>query len=203
MKWKIIYKKYCKFSGRKLTIGIKDWEQRLKTVLKWVKDLPKNSEILDLGCGIGIAGLALKEIGFKEIVGVDINEKQIKIAKKFYKKVYKIDCNRLNIKGKFNLILALNIIEHLESPNIFLKKIYHLLSDKGYLILSLPNEIWFRKLFNLIPKDPTHKQHWSIFLFKRFLRKYNFRIIEMKPVGNIPFLLACQTFMVLATKNKV
>jgi ribosomal protein L11 methylase PrmA len=75
MDWKGIYKKYSNFSGKELPAGIKDRNQRLKIIFSWIKKLPRDSKILDCGCGIGIAGVALQENGFKNIIGIDIDEK--------------------------------------------------------------------------------------------------------------------------------
>jgi ribosomal protein L11 methylase PrmA len=75
MNWKDIYQKYSNFSGKELIVGIKDWDQRLKIIFSWIKNLPRDSKILDCGCGIGIAGVALQENGFKNIIGIDIDEK--------------------------------------------------------------------------------------------------------------------------------
>lgn len=62
--------------------------------------------------------------------------------------------------------------------------------------------MFFRKLFGFIPKDPTHKQNWSFISFRKFLSKNGFEALKMKPVGRFPFLLLCQTFMVLARVRK-
>ena len=40
----------------------------------------KNIKILDIGCGTGLLGFELKEIGFKSIDGLDLSEEMLKIA---------------------------------------------------------------------------------------------------------------------------
>jgi 2-polyprenyl-3-methyl-5-hydroxy-6-metoxy-1,4-benzoquinol methylase len=202
MNWKGIYQKYSSLSGKELIVGIKDWEQRLKILFSWIKHMPRNSKILDCGCGIGIAGVALQENGFKNIIGIDIDEKNVNIAKKFYK-VYRMDLEKIEFKSKiFDVILALNVIEHLNHPGKFVNSIKKILKSSGYLIFSLPNEIWFRKVLGLVPKDPTHKQSWSCFSFKKFLINNGFEILDIKAIGRIPFYFTSQTFMILARLRK-
>jgi 2-polyprenyl-3-methyl-5-hydroxy-6-metoxy-1,4-benzoquinol methylase len=200
MEWKKFYKKHCGVSGRELITGIRDWEQRSKIFLNWIKNSPKNIKILDCGCGIGIAGLILKENGFRNVIGVDINRKNVETASRLFR-AYQMDCNKLELKEKFDVIIVLNLIEHLNFPQKFLKKVKRILRPNGMLILSLPNEMWFRKLLGIVPKDPTHKQSWSYLSFKKFLVLNGFKILDIKPIGRTPFLLTCQTFMVLAKKR--
>ncbi len=180
--------------------NIRDWKQRSDILLDWIakNNIPKNAKILDCGCGIGILGLILRENGYENTVGIDIDADNVKIARQNYKKVYQMDCDRISIKSKFDVAVALNLIEHLNNPKLFLENVKSILNPSGIIILSLPNEIWFRKLFNKIPQDPTHKQSWSIFSFKKFLNKNGFQVFDMKPVGRVPVLLGCQTFMILA-----
>jgi 2-polyprenyl-3-methyl-5-hydroxy-6-metoxy-1,4-benzoquinol methylase len=202
MNWKDIYRKYSNFSGKELVVGIKDWEQRLKILFNWIKKLPRDSQILDCRCGIGIAGIALQEKGFKNIIGIDIDKKNVSIAKRFYR-VYRTDLEKIEFKSKmFDVILALNVIEHLNQPEKFISNIKKILKNNDYLILSLPNEIWFRKILGLVPKDPTHKQSWSCFSFRKFLIINGFEVFDIKPVGRIPFYFASQTFMILARLRK-
>jgi 2-polyprenyl-3-methyl-5-hydroxy-6-metoxy-1,4-benzoquinol methylase len=200
MNWQEHLKKFQNKSGREIKIGIRDWEHRSNVFLKWIKKdkLNKRSRILDCGCGIGVAGFILKENEFRNVIGIDIDPRRLSIAKKNYKGVYRMNCENVKFNKRFDIILALNVIEHLNNPEKFLKRVKELLATSGRLILSLPNEIFIRRILRLIPKDPTHKQHWSYLQFKRFLKKCGFEILDMKPIGHVPFLFGCQTFMVLA-----
>lgn len=198
--WQKIYaERYSGYSKGQIEAGIRDWEQRSDILLRWLEreKVSGHAKILDCGCGIGIGGIILKNNGYENITGIDIDGENVKAASKFFE-AYGMDCNNINLKNRFDIVIALNIIEHLGSPEHFLDGLIKILSPKGLLVLSLPNEIWFRKLSGRIPKDPTHRQSWSVFSFKRFLSRNGFDIIDMKPVGRIPFLIGCQTFMVLA-----
>lgn len=194
--WKSVYKKYSNPS--EWEVGIKDWEQRSSILLNWIaqEKTNKNVKILDCGCGIGIVGIILKVGGYENVIGIDLNKKNLDVASKFYK-VYEMDCEGINFNDKFDVVLALNIIEHLNNPKKFLHNVKKILKNNGCFILSLPNEIWFGKIFGFTSKDPTHKHSWNYFQFKNFLEDNGFEIIDMKPVGRFPLLFFSHTIMIL------
>lgn len=71
--------------------------------------LPLNTSILDLACGSGRYAILLAEMGYP-VVGVDLSEKQINIAKNFVNrnlKFYVEDMRKLNFDNEFGLILNL------------------------------------------------------------------------------------------------
>ena len=205
MKWKELYKKYANVENKE--IGIHDWEQRGDILIKWIErycDTSKYLKVLDIGCNIGIAGAILKEAFDVKIYGIDIDLKTLKINSMLKnERVSLQNAELLGIKNHtMDIVIALNLIEHLEKPHNLLNEIKRIIKPRGLAIFSLPNEIFFRKFLGLIPKDPTHKQSWSIFSFKKFLKQNELKIIDMKPVGRVPFLMVCQTFMVLTQVNK-
>ena len=89
---------------------------------------PLNSlEILDIGCGGGLLSEPIARLGAK-VVGIDASEKNIKIAKSHLKK------SKLNIdyicsspedfktKKKFDVILNMEIVEHVDDLDLFIKR---------------------------------------------------------------------------------
>lgn len=104
-----------------------------------LKNLKKDSKILEIGCGVGdIIGF----LDFKDKLGVDISLPAIKKAKKMFPNCkFKImDASRklkLNSKS-FDAILLPDIIEHLEKDEILLNESHRLLKPGGYLIIFVP-----------------------------------------------------------------
>ena len=87
----------------------------------------KNIDILDIGCGGGLLSEPMCRLG-ANVTGIDASKKNIEIAK-FHSKKNKVNikymCSSpesLKIKKKFNVILNMEIIEHVDDINLFIKK---------------------------------------------------------------------------------
>ena len=151
---------------------------RLQFILNNFDKSIKKKNILDIGCGGGLISELLAKINAK-VTGIDENICSIKQAKEHAKK------NSLNIKyinqsfdffykknkKKFDLILCLEVLEHVDNVEETLNKIYKLMKPNGTLILSTINRnlksLIFAKIFgeyilNWIPIG-THR-------FEKFLK---------------------------------
>lgn len=99
-------------------------------------NLPKNSKILDVGCGSGHSSSISKEYG--GYFGLDVSPKNLKmneLAK------YKIvgDANNIPITAcNFDLVLCLDILEHLNDDVGSIKESLRVLKEGGYLIITIP-----------------------------------------------------------------
>ena len=104
-------------------------------------------DILDIGCGGGLLSEPMTRLGAK-VTGIDASDKNIKIAKLHAKK-NKLNINylcsspeKIKIKDKFDVILNMEIIEHVEDINFFIKSCSKLLKKDGIMILTCPNISW-------------------------------------------------------------
>ena len=100
---------------------IKDF--KIKTLVKPLK----NIKILDIGCGGGLLSEPMCRLG-ANVVGIDASKKNIEIAKFHAKKnnlkiTYKVASPEM-IKGKikFDVILNMEIVEHVDDVNFFIKE---------------------------------------------------------------------------------
>ena len=90
------------------------------------KGLLKNIKILDIGCGGGLLCEPLSKLG-AEVVGIDASEKNIKIAKTHAKRnglkisYYCASPENFISKKKFDVILNMEIVEHVNNVDLFLK----------------------------------------------------------------------------------
>ncbi|MEO0291987.1 MAG: class I SAM-dependent methyltransferase [candidate division WOR-3 bacterium] len=160
----------------------------------------KKLKILDIGCGEGHFLYLAQKNGF-EVVGIDINEKAIKVAKEKFgiKRVYPFDLSEF-IKNfpeeKFDIICAFHLIEHLEDPISFLFKVREILKEKGFFVFSLPND---RRLTVRIKEredwdyPPHHLTRWNERSINFLIKKANFKIIKIK--DEEPFVLLLDTLM--------
>ena len=107
-------------------------------------DFLKGLNILDIGCGGGLISEPMATLG-ANVTGIDASEKNINIAKLHSKK------NRLRInyltkspenlitEEKFDIILNLEIVEHVENVNLYIKSCYKLLKKNGLMFTATLN----------------------------------------------------------------
>ncbi len=101
-------------------------------------NLNKKSSILILGAGKGNLDKLLIREGFFNITSVDINKKDYKVKGTTF---YKFDLNEdfTFDSKKYDLILAIEIIEHIESTAHFIREIRRKLKNRGIAIITTPN----------------------------------------------------------------
>ena len=201
MDWKTFYKNvHPHFSSKRIEVGIRDWEQRSSTIEQWIKKHKDDHyvKILDCGCGVGTSGLILKEKGFENIFGFDISNEDLKHAKKNYM-VAKMDCHNIaTSENNFDIVIAMNLVEHIKNPGRFIEEAKRILKKDGIIMLSAPNTILVRKIIGRAPIQPDHINSWNYDSFKKFLKIKNLKILDAKPIGRVPLLSQCETFMILA-----
>ena len=129
-----------------------------------------NLKILDLGCGGGLVCEPLSRLG-ANVTGVDFVLSNIKVAKLHAKKsnlnieYLHQDLNNLKITKKYDLILMLEILEHIDNWEKLIKKVKKNLKSNGKIIISTINRNIYSKFFAIfiaeeilrwVPKK-THK----------------------------------------------
>ena len=106
----------------------------------------KEKKILDLGCGYGENDKYCRDLGAKEILGIDISEHMIKIAEKNnadenikYKVMAMEDISK--IKEKFDIVISSLAFHYVKDYEKLIKDIYNLLNDNGILIFSIDHPL--------------------------------------------------------------
>jgi len=128
-----------------------------KYVFNLIKRFPKKTSFLILASGEGYFENLLLRNGFKDITSCDLYTKN-KLEKKV--KFLKVDFNKSDfhkkINSKFDVIISMEIIEHLYSVDNFLKNISKLLKKEGSLFISTPNPSSnLSRIDNLLVGYPT------------------------------------------------
>jgi ubiquinone biosynthesis O-methyltransferase len=130
-----------------------------KTLRKLISKYKKDMSILDIGCGNGYLTKKITK-DFKNVIAIDNSKSAIKFAKKKYKgsiKFINIDLDNFIIKKKFNIILLIEVIEHVYLPNLFLKKIVKFMNKNSILIISTPYHGYLKNLIiSLLNKFDSH-----------------------------------------------
>ena len=128
------------------TWPIKELDMFYNSIFKFI-----GKQILDIGSGEGIfLNYLLKKKDFKKLVGLEISQKAIKLAKKGDKSIKYIHGsadNEFSIdSNSFDTVFMTDVIEHLVDIDTSLKEIKRVLKPKGYLIIITPDFNLFKKI---------------------------------------------------------
>ena len=112
-------------------------------------------KILDIGCGGGLLSEPMSRMG-ANVTGIDASDKNIKIAK-LHSKKNKLKINylcsspeKLTIKKKFDVILNMEIVEHVEDIDFFLKSCSKLLKKNGLMFVATINKTLKSYVFAIV-----------------------------------------------------
>ena len=193
MKVKRHYEKY--WSSQVPTKNFFDYERNLELPSLFVD----SKKILDLGCGEGaVASFLVKRMKL-DVVGADISEKALKVARKRGIKVVLIDVEKkLPFRNaEFDTVFWGDNIEHLFEPQDTLEEISRVLKKGGTLILSCPNmSYWRYRIYYFLkgclpdtewtgnpPWGWSHIRFFNINILRRFLSSQGFTINKIVGVN--------------------
>ena len=155
----------------------------------------KKLKILDIGCGGGLISEPMARLGAK-VTGIDASEKNINIAK-IHSKESNLEINyinsspeKLNEKEEFDIILNLEIIEHVEDVELYLNSCNKLLKKDGLMFTATLNRTITSYLKAIIGAEyilrwlPIGTHDWNKFIrpeeLEKKLSSENFKTIEVK-----------------------
>ena len=150
--------------------------------------------ILDIGCGGGLLSEPMTRLGAK-VTGIDASDKNIQIAKLHAKKS-KLNINylcsspeKIKVKKKFDVILNMEIIEHVEDINFFLKSCSKLLKKDGLMFVATLNKTLKSYVFAIIGAEyvlrwlPIGTHDWEKFVkpddLKKILSENNLKLEKL------------------------
>ena len=156
------------------------------------KLLLKNLEILDIGCGGGLISEPMARLG-GNITGIDASEKNIKIASLHSKennlKITYLNKSpeQLDEKEKFDIILNLEIVEHVDNLDLYLKSCYRLLKKNGLMFTATINRTFASYIKAIIGAEyilrwlPIGTHDWNKFIKPEEMQK---KLIDKKFLTN-------------------
>jgi SAM-dependent methyltransferase len=100
---------------------------------------PDTHEVLEIGCGRGVTGRLLRERLGCRVTGVEMNPVVAQEARANLDRVFIGDVQTLELDGKYDLIVALELFEHLVRQEEFLDRMQKLLNPDGTILMSVPN----------------------------------------------------------------
>lgn len=149
------------------------------TINKFSKYL--NGDILEVGCGIGNFTQMLTAFG--NVYAIDIDRDHVRDAQKLSKGRAKIEFGDIEKQNtffsgkKFDTVICLNVLEHIEGDRVALENIYSLLKKGGVLILLVPAHEF---LFGEIDKSIGHFRRYDKKSLLQFMTSLSFKIVKVR-----------------------
>lgn len=107
--------------------------------------LPEGSKVLDLGAGEGAFSLRLLDAGF-QVNAVELEPDRFKLAVPCLNTNLNLDFHE-TCDQTFDVVVAIEILEHLYDPRRFIRNCLQLLNDDGILLVTSPNtESWLSRI---------------------------------------------------------
>jgi len=160
-------------------------------------------KILDIGCGGGLISEPLARLG-GAVTGIDASRKNIGVAK-IHSKINKLNINYINTSPeqlknvkKFDVILNLEIVEHVDNVGLYIKSCGNLLKKNGLMFTATLNRSLISYLKAIIGAEyilrwlPIGTHDWNKFLKPEELEKLlideKFSTIDIKGLNYNPVL---------------
>ena len=161
----------------------------------------KDIKILDIGCGGGLLSEPLSRLGAK-VTGIDASDRNIKIAKMHLKKS-KLDINyycsspeSFEAKEKFDVVLNMEIVEHVDNVDFFLLKSSELLKKDGLMFIATLNKTLKSYVFAIIGAEyilkwlPIGTHDWNKFITpKELIEVCENNSLKFKKISGVKFNL--------------
>ena len=162
-----------------------------------------NLSILDIGCGGGLISEPMARLG-GEVTGIDASKKNVEVAKIHCKKT-KLKINylnkspeQMNNNEKFDIILNLEVVEHVQDLDLYLKSCAKLLKKNGLIFTATLNRTFTSYIKAIIGAEyilrwlPVGTHDWNKFIkpeeLEEKLKDKEFRTIDIKGLSFNPIL---------------
>lgn len=149
---------------------------------KVVRMVGKHKRTLEIGAGPGSITRLLKELGECRITAIELDEAAIEKLKVFCEKVYRCDLNTaswaslVSEQGKFEVIVAADVLEHLYDPWTTLSAMGSILEENGYIVVSLPH-IGHSAVIGCLLDGDFEYQEWGL-LDQTHIRFFSIKNIQ-------------------------
>lgn len=174
----------------------------------------KAKTVLDLGCGNGSCSAELSSNGYS-VVGCDSSSSGIAIARDEHPSIdfFEYDISQPfppGRRGKFDAVIALEVVEHLLQPRCLLSAAFEALRPGGTVVISTPYHGYLKNValavtnkfdFHWHPlRDFGHVKFFSQKTLTMLVEECGFQAKSFHRLGRVPSL-AC-SMMIVATKTE-
>ena len=173
----------------------------------------KNMKILDVGCGGGLLSEPMSRLG-ADVTAIDASDKNINVAK-LHAKTSNLNINyvctspeKFQPKDKFDVILNMEIVEHVEDVNLFLQSCSNLLKKNGIMFVATLNKTLKSYVFAIVGAEyilrwlPIGTHEWEKFIkpdeLTKILKKNN---LELNRLDGMKFNIINDKWRISSDKS--
>ena len=154
--------------------------------------------VLDIGCGGGLFGAALKTRQDCQVTGVTYSEAEARQARTRLDQVEVADLNRIDIAtlGRHDCIVCSHVLEHLHAPQHLLQGLRQCLEPGGSLVVALPNVLFWKQRLQFLRgrfrytegglMDSTHFRFFDWHSAAELVRGAGYTLRERRADGVLP-----------------
>ncbi len=156
--------------------------------------------LLDVGCGCGDFGRALKqERNIQEVCGIEVVERAAAMARNALDRVLCMDVETAELPfddGYFDCITFADVLEHLRDPGAVLRKAARVLADDGVMLMSVPNVRFYQVVAMLLDGgwdyadagilDRTHLRFFTARTMRKMAEDAGLEVLCLQPLSMAP-----------------
>lgn len=158
--------------------------------------------VLNVGCGAGADARLLRELGAREIHGIEPVEEAAELARRNYDRVFAGPVESWAWdEDPYDLIVLADVLEHLVDPYALLLEAKSWLSKDGHVLISIPNVRHVSVLWELVVRgdwryrehgimDESHLRFFTSASFRRALKEAGYGLVTMHRWGSQPLTRA-------------
>jgi len=182
-------------------------DERTQSIL----DLVTGRDVLDVGC---VRGAKTEDWLHREIckrarhaIGIDIAEQEVRELQSQYNIVYG-DAHTINLSRQFEVVVAGELIEHLENPGLFLENMLKHLNPGGRIIITTPNPFYPKRILEILFRgdidiNEEHTCWYCHITLTQLLKRVGFEDVDIRftnsakrfhGLGRLPSLLLRRKF---------
>jgi SAM-dependent methyltransferase len=138
-------------------------------------NLDRKTKILEIGCGTGNNTAVLQKYGIYHGFDQSLRMVQTALYTHKVKNIYVADAQYIPVKAdNFTLILALDLLEHVDNDLQVISEAYRILRKHGYLLITVPG---FRFLWSQLDVVSCHKRRYRMAQLITLLQSVGFRVV--------------------------
>lgn len=120
------------------------WRVRERILVDRIRQLldkpARQARILDVGCGAGLFFDALEQFGHVE--GIESDPIAVEQSGRWRHRIHLGDLETFAAEAPFDVVLALDVVEHVRNPDTMLRGVAKLLAPNGRMVITTPAFDW-------------------------------------------------------------